>query len=160
MTIELGTLYSFGYKGLGGSDDLRRLLEGTDIETIVDVRLSVWSGNRAFSLRTRDTVEGIGLRYVGMRALGNLAYKTGGIQIADIEAIEVVLEYLRTPANVALMCVCALPDHCHRLALCEEAVRRQPDLRVVHLTRPAAFLSADATDEHIEAFTDALLPMP
>ena len=160
MTIELGTLYSFGYQGLGGSDDLRRMLHGTLFETIVDVRLSVWSGNRAFSVATVRTVGAAGFEYSHLRDLGNLAYRTGGIQIKDIEAIEVVLGRLRAGESVALMCVCALPDECHRLTLCEEAVRRMPDLQVVHLTRPAAFLSADATDEQIEAFTDALLPMP
>jgi hypothetical protein len=54
------------------------------------------------------------------------------------------------------MCVCASPDECHRLTLCEEAVRRQPDLRVIHLTRrPAA--PADKADVQLD-LADVLLP--
>ena len=156
----LGDLFSLGYSGLGGADDLRRLLAGTGIDTIVDVRLSQWSRNRAFSSRqTHVTVAEAGLSYVHLPGLGNLAYKSGGIRVRNIEAIETVLAALRAGRNVALMCVCPQPEDCHRLTLCEEAVRRMPDLQIVHLTRPlAAFLAPDASDEQLQAFVDALLP--
>jgi uncharacterized protein (DUF488 family) len=127
------SLFTFGYQQLRGTDDLRRLLEGTDVETIVDVRLSPWSSNRAFSLDTRATVEAAGCQYVHLKDLGNLAYKTGGVQIRNIEAIETVLELLRAGRSVALFCVCPQPEGCHRAVLVEEALRREPGLRVVHL---------------------------
>ena len=158
---DLGSLWTVGYQGLTGPADLREILEGTGVSTVVDVRLSPWSRNRAFSLATRATVEAAGFRYVHEKGLGNLGYKRGTIEIADIERVETVLALLRAGESVALMCACREPEGCHRSVLAAEAVRRQADLQVVHLTRrPAAFLSVDATDEQIEAFTDALLPMP
>ena len=134
MSPRLGDLFTLGYQGLGGADDLRRLLEGTGVDTIVDVRLSPWSGTRAFSSRqTHVTVAEAGLGYVHLPGLGNLAYRTGGIEIRNIEAIETVLTLLRAGRSVALMCVCPQPEGCHREALVAEALRREPGLRVVHL---------------------------
>ncbi len=157
----LGSLWTLGYSGMSSAADLAELMQGTGVTTIVDVRLrpfgrTPFGGPRA----SRDTVEALGIAYRWDQRLGNLDYRTGGIRIKDIEAIEQVLDDLRNGANVALMCVCATPTDCHRLALCEEAARRLPGLKVVHLTRrrPAAFLAADATDEQIGAFVDALLP--
>ena len=160
---DLGSLWTLGYQGLTSSADLREILDGTSVGTIVDVRLSPRSGNRAFSTDTRATVEAAGLRYVHEKGLGNLGYKRGTIEIADISRIETVLAILRAGKSVALLCVCPQPEDCHRLTLCEEAVRREPGLQVVHIAqdrirRPAAFLSVDATDEQLEAFVDALLP--
>lgn len=133
--MTLGTLYTFGYSGMRGSPDLRDLLQGTLVETVIDVRLSVWSGNRAFSTATRHTVEDAGLVYVHDKDLGNLAYKTGGIEIKNIEAIEYVLDRLRAGDSVALMCVCPTPRGCHRWTLASAALDREPDLKVVHLSR-------------------------
>ena len=130
---DLGSLWTLGYHGLTGSADLREILDGTSVGTIVDVRLSPRSGNRAFSTDTRTTVEAAGLQYVHEKGLGNLGYKRGTIEIADVARIETILAILRAGQSVALMCVCPMPDDCHRLVLCEEAVRREPDLQVVHL---------------------------
>jgi uncharacterized protein (DUF488 family) len=130
-----GTLYTLGYAGLGGADDLRRLLAGTGIDAIVDVRLSPWSGNRAFSSATRRTVEDAGYRYLHEKGLGNLGYKRGTIEIAEIERIEMILAQLRAGHSVGLICACGEPEDCHRWTLAEEAVRRMPGLRVVHLSR-------------------------
>ena len=156
---DLGPLYSFGYSGIKGADDLADLLLGHPISHVVDVRLQPFgkvpfNGPRA----SRDIVEALGIAYRSDQRLGNLNYRTVGIRIKNIEAIEDVLDDLRAGRSVALMCACPDPADCHRLTLCEEAVRRMPDLQVVHLTRrPAAFLSADASDEQLEAFVDALL---
>lgn len=130
---DLGSLYSLGYAGLTGPADLRALLRDTPVDTIVDVRVSPYSSNRAFSMGTRRTVEAAGFAYVAAPALGNVLYRTGGMQIKDIEAIEDVLAYLRAGQSVALLCVCAKPKGCHRSTLAAEAVRRLPGLRVVHL---------------------------
>jgi len=150
-----GTLYTFGYQELKGAEDLRAILP-PDVKTVVDVRLSPWSGNRAFSTGTRSTVEEADRRYVHLRGLGNLGYKRGTIEIANIDAIEVVLEYLRS-GSIALMCVCPKPDECHRLILCEEAVRRMPDLRVVHLSRTGR---PTPHQRLVEADQLDLLPVP
>lgn len=128
-----GTLFSFGYSGLGGADGLRALLQDTPVDTIIDVRLSPWSANRAFSVDTRRTVEAAGFAYVHLPDLGNLAYRTGGTQIRNMDAIDEVLAILRAGRSAALLCVCAEPEGCHRQVLAEEALRRLPGLKVVHL---------------------------
>jgi len=130
----LGDLFSLGYANLHGPDDLRDLLHDTRVDTIFDVRLqpwgrAPWNGPHA----TRLLVEAAGCHYAAAPALGNLAYRRGGIEIKDIEAIEDVLNALRAGRGVALLCVCANAAGCHRSVLAEEAVRREPGLRVVHL---------------------------
>jgi uncharacterized protein (DUF488 family) len=133
--MATGVLFTLGYAGLLGPDDLRRMLEWVDVDTIVDVRLQPWgrapfNGPRA----ARHTVESVGLRYVHLPDLGNVLYRTGGIQIRNLEAIEAVLDDLRAGRSVALMCACPRPEGCHRSMLAEEAVRREPGLHVVHVT--------------------------
>ena len=155
-----GTLFTFGYSGIDDADALRRLIGGAPIADVVDVRLRPF-GRRPFNGATacQALIESLGPTYRWDQRLGNLAYETGGVQIKNIEAIETVLAALRAGRNVALMCVCPQPKDCHRLTLCEKAVRRMPDLQIVHLTRPlAAFLAPDASDEQLQAFVDALLP--
>ncbi|MHB8958477.1 MAG: hypothetical protein ACYDAN_02510 [Candidatus Limnocylindrales bacterium] len=132
---RVGDLFTLGYAGLRGPDDLRRLLEGTPVSTIVDIRLSRWSRNRAFSGLARQTVEAAGLRYLYVPDLGNLAYRTGGIQIKDVDAIEEVLALVDAGEAVGLMCACRQPQGCHRADVADEAARRRPGLQVVHLVR-------------------------
>ena len=131
--MTVATLFTLGYSGLRDADDLRRLVKGTPITTIVDIRLLRWSGNRAFSMLTRQTVEAAGLRYLYVQDLGNLAYRTGGTQIRNIDAIEDVLTRLRAGESLALMCACSRPEDCHRTDVAEEARRRLPGLEVIHL---------------------------
>ena len=151
---SLGVLCTLGYSGLRGADDLRALLHDTPVDTIVDVRLSPYSGNRAFSTGMRRTVEAAGFAYVHIPDLGNLAYKTGGTQIRNLEAIEAVLMMLRAGQSVALLCVCAQPKDCHRWTLAQAALDREPALRVVHLlTRPEPGLTTPQPT-HASASTD------
>lgn len=133
--MELGFLFTLGYAEVLGPDDLRQMLEWCDIDTIVDVRLQPW-GRVPFRgpRETRATVEAVGLEYLHLPDLGNLLYKSDGIQIRNIEAIETVLTMLRAGRGVALMCVCPRPEGCHRSFLAEEAVRREPDLHTIHVT--------------------------
>jgi hypothetical protein len=157
-----GTLFTFGYGEIADADALRRLIGGAQIADVVDVRLRPF-GRSPFNGPTasRALTESLGLSYRWDQRLGNLAYRAGGIEIKDVDAIEDVLDALRAGRSVALMCGCPRPEDCHRLTLCEEAVRRMPGLKVVHLPRrPAAFLARDASDEQIEAFVDALLLRP
>lgn len=134
LTRMLGDLFTLGSSGLRGVDDLRSLLAGTGIDTIVDVRLRPW-GRPPFNgpKASRLLVEAVGLAYRWDQRLGNLEYKTGGTRIKDIEAIEDVLEDLRAGHSVGLFCVCAEPQDCHRSTVAEVALDREPILRVVHL---------------------------
>jgi uncharacterized protein (DUF488 family) len=133
MTAKLGRLVTFGYAGLGSARDLSRLLADADVDVIYDVRLTRWSGNRAFSTGVRSTVESAGFKYVPCDALGNLRHRSGGIEIKSIEAIQSVLGEIRDGRTVALMCACAEAGQCHRSVLVDEAIRREPRLTVDHL---------------------------
>jgi uncharacterized protein (DUF488 family) len=152
---------------MSSSVDLRRALAETDVKSLVDVRLKVWSGNKAFSTGTRYTVEDAGLAYTHLGALGNLAYKTGGIEIKDISAIGPVVETLRQGYDLVLMCICPDVRECHRLALVEEVLRRLPGVRVVHLSkdgtaRPHKGKVPEAAPSMVlfEDIESDLLPMP
>lgn len=128
-------LYTLGYAGMRGAGDLRDVVGGTAVTWLVDVRLSAWSGIRAFSSRTSETVEAAGLRYTHLRDLGNLAHGTGGLEIKNMEAVEDVLALVDAGEGVALMCACPTPEGCHRAVVADEAARRRPGLRIVHLKR-------------------------
>ena len=128
---DLGSLYSLGYSGRG-SDDLRALLPPGVL--VVDVRLQPW-GRAPFNgpHATRLLTESVGLAYRWDRRLGNLGYKRGTIEIADIEAIGDVIDDLRAGHSVALLCVCPSPSSCHRSTLAEAIRERLPGVEVVHL---------------------------
>jgi len=136
---DLGSLWTLGYSGMNSAVDLAELLRETPVDTIVDVRLrpfgkAPFDGPRA----SQHTVEALGIAYRWDQRLGNLDYRTGGIRIKDIDAIEDVLDALRAGQSVALLCACREPEGCHRSVLAAEAVRRQADLQVVHLMRQRA----------------------
>jgi uncharacterized protein (DUF488 family) len=133
---DLGSLWTLGYAGMTSHLDLAELLDGTGVDIVVDVRLQPF-GRAPFNgpAATRALVESVGPTYRWDQRLGNLAYKTGGTRIKDIEAIEDVLAELRAGGSVALLCVCPNPITCHRLTLAEEAIRRMPGLPDVHLSR-------------------------
>ena len=141
-------LWTFEYSGMTSYLDLAELLEGTGVDKIVDVRLRPF-GRVPFNGPTaaRLLVESAGPAYRWDQRLGNLAYRTDGIRIKDIEAIGDVLVELRAGRSVALLCVCPNPIGCHRWTLAEEAVQRMPGLRVVHLFRTGsrAALPPDTT---------------
>lgn len=128
-----GTLYTFGYAGLRDGDDLRELI-GDRAPFIFDVRLHVYSGNRAFSLKTRATVEAAGYQYGHLAGLGNVAYKTGGIELKRPSDIAILVDVLRQ-GDVAIMCVCADPAICHRRTVADLARSLLPGLQVVDLQR-------------------------
>jgi uncharacterized protein (DUF488 family) len=126
--MALGILYTVGYRRHSPSE-LRQVLPG--VELVVDVRRRAWSGNPAWSTRTRQTIETLGFRYRHDPRLGNLDYRTGGIRVSDIDAIEDVLTELRAGTSVALMCACSNVTSCHRRSLAAEAQRREDALVVV-----------------------------
>lgn len=123
---RLGRLSSFGYSGIRSADQLRTVLEGVDL--VVDVRLSQRSRLPLWGHATPDTILATGRRYEWLPDLGNTAYKTGGIRIADITQVDTVLAELRARVNVALMCVCSDAATCHRSVIVAEILRREPSL--------------------------------
>lgn len=127
----IGDLITFGYTGMRGHDDLRARL-GDDVGTVVDIRLNAWSGNRAFSMTTRDTVQKAGYAHLHLSDLGNADYKTGGMRIRNLDAVETVIDLLAAGQSVALMCACPYVADCHRRLVADEISRRVPQVRVYH----------------------------
>jgi hypothetical protein len=55
------------------------------------------------------------------------------------------------------MCTCTNPATCHRNVVADEALRREPGLRVVHLpVRHLAYLAPGADKDQVAAFVRAL----
>ena len=136
MTDDLspGRLLTFGYQAIRTPEALGTLAASEGFTTVVDVRMSRYSGLRPWSLGVRSTIESVGLAYVWEKRLGNRNYKSGGpIVIDDIEAVETVLRLIRAGESVALMCACASPANCHRRVIADECRRRLPELQVVDL---------------------------
>ena len=128
----LGTLVTFGYGSLRSADDIRDKL-GDRVTTVVDVRHTRWSRNLAFSQRVSYTVEAAGYRYEWAQGLGNAEHPTGGIRLADPSAMHLLTERLEAGESVAIMCVCAKPEKCHRRLVSDLAQDELPGLQVVHL---------------------------
>lgn len=123
---HLGRLSTFGYGAIRSADQLRTVLEGVDL--VVDVRLVQSSRLPLWGSATKDTILATGRRYEWLPGLGNTAYKTGGIRIADMGEVSKVLAELRAGVSVALMCVCSDAATCHRSTIVAEIVRREPSL--------------------------------
>ena len=127
-----GRLYTFGYSRVRSREALTKLL-GDKVTTVVDIRLNRYSYHAGFSTRTQETVQGAGYEYLWANGLGNAEYKTGGLRIAAPEEIVEVTDLLEAGEDVALMCVCATPDTCHRRAVSELVKERLPEVQVVDL---------------------------
>lgn len=116
-------IYLLGYSGLR-AQRLLELVESVngsliDIRLVARSRVPEWNGGKLYKL--------FGDRYHHLPALGNVAYKTGGMQIADYAA---GLEALRTiqkerEGPLFLMCACSDATVCHRTHV-GELLRREP----------------------------------
>jgi len=104
MTTEI---YTAGYNRM--TPDQLLALAAKLNAYVVDIRFSAWGkpGWKGYELRNRH-----GGRYMHLKSLGNAAYKTGGMQIADYAAGRHALAALDRPA--ILLCACADPEGCHR----------------------------------------------
>src|SRR5690349_11901808 len=127
----MSVIVTFGYQKARSVGGVAELLVPWDVDRIIDVRLKRYSANEEFSLRTGPNLEAAGFAYVWAPDLGNDAYKTGGVVIRRIEAIEtVLLPDLRAGRTVALMCACWSARDCHRARVAAEAAERLPGVEV------------------------------
>lgn len=101
--------YTLGYLGRKLPEVIAILDERNAV--LADIRLTPYSRNPSF---IRGVLErALGPRYVWIRALGNLNYKSGGpVELADYEAGKAALLALSGPA--VLMCACRNYATCHR----------------------------------------------
>lgn len=137
-------LFTYGYRATGASmADLQTYAAAGAL--ILDIRYWPWTRNREWhtdTLYERLHEETLAVRYMPMRALGNVNYRGGDIQIANLEY---GLSELRDcidahPAGVVMLCACEDVESCHRSYVAEKALEQMPGLQVVHL-RPGQALT-------------------
>jgi len=126
------TLYTLGYLH---SCSQRTLTELVALKTpLVDIRKSPHSERLEWDQNA--LLQEKGLLYFWLEDLGNDHYghQNGDIQIHNLDAgMESLSRLLTTYGRACILCACAWPDACHRLTVSDEAERRFPGLRVVHL---------------------------
>lgn len=100
--------YTAGYSGASLIGLKQTALE-LDAD-VFDIRLQPWS--RIPDWRKSTLAEQLGNRYRHVGALGNVNYRGGVIQIADLEqGVEAIAA---NPRPVILLCGCRDPQRCHR----------------------------------------------
>lgn len=111
-------IYTTGYTGKA-VEQLPALLDFYDA-VLTDIRFAPDSRH----LEWRRTYLSLLLknRYHHVAALGNRKYKTGGIQIHNLELGIRLIESWET--NVIMMCACAELENCHRRVVKNELEKR------------------------------------
>jgi uncharacterized protein (DUF488 family) len=129
-------LGSIGYERYKQSEDFARQLRDAGVERLIDVRELAISRRRGYAKTAlRETLEGAGIEYVHMRALGNPKpfrdlYKAGHVAAGRDRytryllgqqrgALQELVELLRDSRRTALMCVEHDPTTCHRTVIVE-----------------------------------------
>ena len=107
--------------GFSGKDinDLKPMLDALDA-VMVDVRFSPASEIMRWRQIYLKTL--LRERYHHLPQLGNRVFREGRMQIQNLDlGIRVLISFA---ANAVLMCECADPKTCHRLAITQELRRR------------------------------------
>lgn len=126
----MSTLQTLGYLGRRPADIPALLRPGT---IVLDIRLNAWSANPSYSKAgLREAIEAAGHRYRHEPRLGNRAYRSGGMEIADPSRIALIVTLL-DQGHVALLCACAEIATCHRLVVTEMVLDARPETEVHHL---------------------------
>lgn len=121
-------LYTFGYSSKQ-SEELLALVEQLDA-VVADIRFSPrsrvpqWNGGRLARL--------LGDRYCHLPALGNRNYKSGPVELVDVEQGIAQVADLLARQPVILLCVCSDVQRCHR-RLATEAMAARYRIKVIHL---------------------------
>jgi uncharacterized protein (DUF488 family) len=135
--------FSVGYEGRE-LDDFVALLARAGVERVVDVRALPLSRRRGFSKTPlRRALAARGIDYAHLREAGNpyrdlrddperslrLYEKYLDAHPAVLDGVEAVLAERRG----ALLCLEALPEHCHRSVLAKKLAARRPRWKITHL---------------------------
>lgn len=128
----MATLYTFGYLH---SSSKRTVAELVALKTpLVDIRKSPQSERIEWCQEMLQQERG--LIYSWLPDLGNdlFGHHNGDIEIHNLDAgMEALSRILYTYGRACIMCACSHPNSCHRLTVSDEAERRFPGVRVVHL---------------------------
>lgn len=108
-------LYTYGYHG-GDLSRLTRLMEQGAV--LVDCRYQPFVQAPGWS--RGELKERYGAQYIWMKALGNINYKGGPIQLAnEREGVCRVRDGMTHGNTVVLLCACKDPATCHRTYVAE-----------------------------------------
>lgn len=122
--------YSLGYLGRTLPEILAILVERSAV--LVDIRLVPYSRNKAFIKGALERV--LGPRYVWVRSLGNLNFRTGGpVALADYAAGRAAILALQSP--VVLMCACREHERCHRSVVAQALTAEGFEVEEIPLVR-------------------------
>ena len=127
---------SVGYERYKQNDEFARRLRHAEVERLIDVRELPISRRKGYAKTAlREAMEGIGIEYLHMRALGNPKpfrdlYKAGHVAEGRDKytryllgqqrgALQELVALLRDNKRTALMCVEHDPTICHRTVIVE-----------------------------------------
>lgn len=144
-------VYHVGYNA-GNSEQQVQALMSDPKMLLIDTRLKPWSWRPTWC--REDKVLPGGQVLPGLRSqwgkryrwagkyLGNLGYKHGTIDIADIATgLRGLMMYLREGHTLILLCQCSCVEDCHRYTIMRELKAAMPEVQ---------FFRADDTPEQIE----------
>jgi uncharacterized protein (DUF488 family) len=155
----MNKLYTMGYQGMRGVYNLLEFAIPLDA-TIVDIRYQPWSQNEEWTKATLlqrlcDLQFGsLKCRYVHIKELGNLNYKTGGpIEIWLPEVGMARLDEQLKAKPCILLCRCPDVEQCHRKVVADLAVKWL-GVSVEHLTNktPMAGVVGGARPDRVIQF--------
>ena len=127
-------LCTIGYRGRSFSG-LVDLLREHGVAVLVDVRYAAETRQKAFAKSTlsKRLPAEAGIEYVHCQALGNRNYRSGPINIVDLDAgAEQVERLVAEHRTVAVMCACRAVQGCHRSEIARALSERNPDWTIAH----------------------------
>lgn len=129
-------IYTAGYSGASLAGLTKMALE-LDAD-VFDIRLQPWS--RIPDWRKPSLEEQLGSRYRHVGALGNVNYRSGPIEIADLaQGIEAIAA---NPRPVILLCGCRDAQRCHRTVVGEHLRRRGWQVEEIEIPQPTHTIKA------------------
>lgn len=109
-------LYDLGYSEI--TPDMLKLVAKTLNAIVVDARISPRSRNPGWRQGALENL--LHENYTHVKALGNVNYKGGPVEIVDLEAGMKVLNQILLSQPVIIICVCKDRERCHRFNVVTE----------------------------------------
>ena len=117
----MNPIYAFGYTGRHLSTIAESLAKADAM--LLDIRYSPRSRAPMWNRKNLESVLGDRYLWAG-DTLGNRLYRTDDIEIVDLSAGLELIVSLAAKRPVALMCVCASLDGCHRAVITRALVAK------------------------------------
>ena len=128
-------LCTIGYRGRSFSG-LADLLREHGVAVLVDVRYAAETRQKTFAKSTlsKRLPAEAGIEYVHCEVLGNRNYRSGPINIVDLDSgVEEVERLAAGHGTIAVMCACRSVQGCHREEVSRALSERNPDWTISHI---------------------------